>query len=474
VASLKYKNPSDGLWYYLQAGPKGDTGATGPSGSQGPPGAQGPQGIQGATGSQGPKGDTGSQGPQGPTGNTGSQGPAGTAATATAGTTVTGAPGTNAAVVNAGTTSAAIFNFTIPRGDVGAQGPTGSTGSQGPKGDTGSQGPQGPKGDTGSQGPAGPSGATGITVKDEGSNMGAGITTLDFQGTGVVATPIGGGEVIVTVTGGGGGGAPTGPAGGDLSGTYPNPVVEKSSAATFDLAGSINWANGMSINSDTPSSALVLNPGGTGWINASGSVIGAVASPTNAQDAVNKDYSDRIIMIQTSQPAGLPTELWVDTDDTLSDDQLLAIMKNPPRCYLQFPVVSHATGWTLFTTATVLYQKGGATGTNGSRINVPYAGLYHIDAQVYFQAGSAGSNGSRRGIYVGRNAAGAPAANGIQQLLFGCEKDVAVQAGATCSFDYELAANDYLELSGYHDAGAALNNLAASGSFMNVRWVAPL
>jgi hypothetical protein len=54
--------------------------------------------------------------PSGQTGATGSQGPAGTAATATAGTTTTGAPGTSASVVNAGTTSAAVFNFTIPRG----------------------------------------------------------------------------------------------------------------------------------------------------------------------------------------------------------------------------------------------------------------------------------------------------------------------------------------------------------------------
>jgi collagen triple helix repeat protein len=107
---------------------------------------------------QGPAGAAGSQGPPGVPG---SAGPAGTAATATAGTTVTGAPGTNANVTNVGTTSAAVFNFSIPRGDVGAAGTAGAQGPQGPQGPTGSQGPQGPAGSTGAQGPQGPTGSTG-------------------------------------------------------------------------------------------------------------------------------------------------------------------------------------------------------------------------------------------------------------------------------------------------------------------------
>ncbi len=77
------------------------------------------QGPTGATGA------TGATGPQGPQGNPG------TVATIAAGTTTTGAAGTSASVVNAGTSSAAVFNFTIPKGDTGATGPTGSTGSPG-------------------------------------------------------------------------------------------------------------------------------------------------------------------------------------------------------------------------------------------------------------------------------------------------------------------------------------------------------
>lgn len=80
------------------------------------------------------QGPTGPTGPAGPTGPQGPQGIPGTAATVAVGTTTTGAAGTAASVTNSGTTSAAVFNFTIPKGDTGA---TGATGPQGPTGATG-------------------------------------------------------------------------------------------------------------------------------------------------------------------------------------------------------------------------------------------------------------------------------------------------------------------------------------------------
>lgn len=51
-----------------------------------------------------------------------SRGPAGASATVTAGTTTTGAQGTSASVSNSGTSSAAVFDFTIPRGSSPAVG----------------------------------------------------------------------------------------------------------------------------------------------------------------------------------------------------------------------------------------------------------------------------------------------------------------------------------------------------------------
>lgn len=87
-----------------------------PRGATGADGATGPQGLKGDTG------DTGPQGLTGLTGATGATGAAGSAATISIGTVTTGAAGSSAVVTNAGTTSAAVLNFTIPRGADGSGG----------------------------------------------------------------------------------------------------------------------------------------------------------------------------------------------------------------------------------------------------------------------------------------------------------------------------------------------------------------
>lgn len=78
-----------------------------------------------------------------------------TAMTARVGSVTTGMPGTSASVVNSGDDKDLIFDFTIPRGDVGPQGETGPKGDTGEQGPQGEQGPKGDKGDTGNVSSAG-------------------------------------------------------------------------------------------------------------------------------------------------------------------------------------------------------------------------------------------------------------------------------------------------------------------------------
>jgi hypothetical protein len=112
----------------------------------------------------GPAGSTGATGAAGATGNTGATGAtggAGAAATINVGTVTTGAAGSSASVTNTGTSNAAVFAFTIPRGDTGATGAAGATGA------------------TGATGPAGPvAGTTGqIIYNNAGSAGGATVGT---------------------------------------------------------------------------------------------------------------------------------------------------------------------------------------------------------------------------------------------------------------------------------------------------------
>lgn len=94
---------------------------------------------------QGGQGDMGVRGPQGIAGKDGRdgtvafdeltdeqkaslKGPVGDAATIALGSYTTGEPETEVVVTNTGTPGAAIFNFVIPRGSTGPQGPKGDTG----------------------------------------------------------------------------------------------------------------------------------------------------------------------------------------------------------------------------------------------------------------------------------------------------------------------------------------------------------
>jgi hypothetical protein len=97
------------------------------------------------------------------------------------GTTTTLAAGSSATVTNAGDVTHALFNFGIPAGAQGPQGPAGASivGPQGPQGPAGQsivgpQGPQGPAGasNAGPQGPPGPAGASIVGPKGDKGDAG--------------------------------------------------------------------------------------------------------------------------------------------------------------------------------------------------------------------------------------------------------------------------------------------------------------
>jgi len=178
------------------------------SGNPGPAGPQGAQGVQGAAGVKGDKGDTGNVGPAGAMGVAGPQG-------------LKGDKGDKGDIGNIGPIGPAgpigAAGLVGPQGLKGDQGIVGPAGPQGLKGDQGDPGPVGAMGNPGSVGPIGPAGPQGLKG-DQGDPGPAGA-----MGNPGAVGPIGpaGPQGIQGIPGD----INTLPAGGDLSGTYPNPVV---------------------------------------------------------------------------------------------------------------------------------------------------------------------------------------------------------------------------------------------------------
>lgn len=90
--------------------------------------------TNGQDGAPGRDGSDGQDGQDGRDGRDGRDGSDGAAATISVGSTTTGAAGTQASVTNSGTSSAAVLNFTIPRGATGATGASGQNGRDGADG----------------------------------------------------------------------------------------------------------------------------------------------------------------------------------------------------------------------------------------------------------------------------------------------------------------------------------------------------
>jgi hypothetical protein len=247
-------------------------------------------------------------GPAGPVGPQGPQGPQGPGATIQVNSTVTGAPGTNASVTNVGSLQDALFNFVIPRGDVGATGATGATGPQGPG--------------------VAPGGSVGqVLIKASAVDYATAWLTLTGTGT-VTSVDVSGGTTGLTFSGGpitaagvitmagildvANGGTGTTTLTGYLKGNGVAPFSAVATIPTTDLSGTISNAqlanSAITINGNTVSlggsttvtatatNALTIGTGLTGTsYNGSTAVTIAidstVATLTGSQTLTNKTIS---------------------------------------------------------------------------------------------------------------------------------------------------------------------------------------
>lgn len=354
----------------------------------------------------------------------GEKGDPGTAATITVGSTSTGAPGTNASVTNSGTSSAAVLDFTIPRGDKGDKGDTGATGSPGAAATisvgtttTGQPGtnasvtnvgtssaavlnftiPKGAKGDTGATGAPGATGSPGAAA-----TVSVGTTTTGQPGTNASVTNSGTQSAAVlnfTIPKGdkgdnGNPGSAATIAVGTVTTLQPNQSayvtnVGTSSAAVFDI-GIPKGEQGQAGSGSGDMLAADYDPNGT--VQNAGGIVAYVASevPTKTSELLNDGSDGMAAYLETDETAYRTASIpYGECDNTSTSTAFTATvpgitaLRDGVCVWLKNGVVTSAAGFTININglgAKPVYSNMAAASAESTMFNVNYTFMFVYDS----------------------------------------------------------------------------------------------
>lgn len=354
----------------------------------------------------------------------GEKGDPGTAATITVGSTSTGAPGTNASVTNSGTSSAAVLDFTIPRGDKGDKGDTGATGSPGAAATisvgtttTGQPGtnasvtnvgtssaavlnftiPKGAKGDTGATGAPGATGSPGAAA-----TVSVGTTTTGQPGTNASVTNSGTQSAAVlnfTIPKGdkgdnGNPGSAATIAVGTVTTLQPNQSayvtnVGTSSAAVFDI-GIPKGEQGQAGSGSGDMLAADYDPNGT--VQNAGGIVAYVASevPTKTSELLNDGSDGMAAYLETDETAYRTASIPYGVVDNTSTSTAftatvpgITALRDGVCVWLKNGVVTSAAGFTININglgAKPVYNNMAAASAESTIFNVNYTFMFVYDS----------------------------------------------------------------------------------------------